>query len=87
MATMYGYDVTSVDDPAIEAADDCLDQGSRLFLPGENYINLFPVLKHLPAWLPMFKSRAVIEEVKVKTAIMKRIPLEFVKESMVSVDT
>jgi len=84
MATMYGYDVKSVDDPAIVAADECLDQGTSLLLPGATYINLFPALKYLPKWFPFFNDRAKAEEVRLKTEEMKRIPLQIVKDSIVS---
>ena len=83
MSTMYGYEVKSIDDPCIAAADQSTLLGAPLCLPGASIANVIPFLRHIPAWLPRPSSLDIADEVRRLTHEMQRIPMEFVKKGMV----
>ena len=83
MSTMYGYEVKSIDDPCIAAADQSIVLGAHLGLPGSSIANVIPFLRHIPAWLPRPSSLDVADEVRRLTHEMQRIPMEYVKKGMV----
>ncbi|KDR67210.1 hypothetical protein GALMADRAFT_258606 [Galerina marginata CBS 339.88] len=80
MQIMYGYEVESIDDPCISAADNSVNIGSPLLLPGANFIDIIPALAHIPAWFPGASSRKTAEIARGFTEEMQRIPMEFVKK-------
>ncbi|KAH9478395.1 Cytochrome P450 monooxygenase 98 [Psilocybe cubensis] len=79
---MYGYDIKSVDDRVIEVAEEGNVIGGRLVVPGGSLINIFPFLKHIPAWFPGASSHKAAVECKKLTEEMMRIPTDFVKKSL-----
>ena len=83
MSTMYGYEVKSIDDPCIAAADQSIVLGAPLGLPGASIANVIPFLRHIPAWLPRPSSLDLADEVRRLTHEMQRIPMEYVKKGMV----
>ncbi|KAH9475493.1 Cytochrome P450 monooxygenase COX2 [Psilocybe cubensis] len=82
MNMMYGYDIKSIHDRVIEVAEAGNVIGSRLMAPGGSLINIFPILRHIPPWVPGATSHKEAKEVKDLTAEMMRIPTEFVKKSL-----
>ncbi|KDR69728.1 hypothetical protein GALMADRAFT_145141 [Galerina marginata CBS 339.88] len=80
MQIMYGYEIESIDDPCISAADNSAYIGNRLASPGANCIDIIPALAHIPAWFPGASSRKTAEMVRGFTEEMQRIPMEFVKK-------
>lgn len=84
MASMYGYEVKSLDDPCIAAADESISLGAVLMVPGKSLINDFPILRHVPPWFPGASSRRTAAKVRMLTDEMRRIPTEFVKKQFVS---
>lgn len=84
MSMMYGYDIKSVHDPVIEVAEEGNVLAAKLIVPGGSLINVFPFLRHIPAWVPGASSRKQAMAVKKLTDEMMRIPTDFVKKSLVS---
>ncbi|KAF8973005.1 cytochrome P450 [Flammula alnicola] len=80
LTTMYGYEVESIDDLFIEAAEKNSMIGATLLAPGGCLVNLFPFLRHVPPWFPGASSHKKIAEVKRLTELMKQIPMEHVKK-------
>ncbi|KAF8811366.1 hypothetical protein BYT27DRAFT_6464003 [Phlegmacium glaucopus] len=80
----YGYEVKEKDDPFVTLADEALLQFSLATAPGSFLVDIFPLLKYLPAWFPGagFKRTAVHWAQTVTS--MVEAPLKFVKEQMVS---
>ncbi|KAF9553641.1 cytochrome P450 [Agrocybe pediades] len=78
LSSMYGYDVKSLDDPCIQAAEKSTNTGAILLLPGNSFVNIIPALGKIPAWVPFTTSVRTAAEVKQWTEEMKRIPTEFV---------
>jgi len=81
---MYGYDINSLDDPCIKAADESTTMGSTLLLPGNNFVDIFPALGRIPAWVPGTTAVRSAAYVKRVTEEMKRIPTEYVQKRFVS---
>lgn len=81
---MYGYDITSLDDPCILVTDETVRLGAPLFVPGGTLVNVFPILRHVPPWFPGAYGMRTAAEVKRLTAEMKRIPMAFAKKALVS---
>ena len=84
LSAMYGYEVTSLEDPLVTIADKSLLMGTTLLTPGGSFINIFPFLRHVPAWFPGASSRRTADEVKRMTEWLIQNPLDWVKDKMVS---
>ncbi|CAA7263089.1 unnamed protein product [Cyclocybe aegerita] len=82
MAMMYGYEVESLDDPAVKAANKSIEVGSPLTIPGGTLINVFPFLRHIPGWVPGAVSQRQVALGAFMTREMQRIPLEDLKKRM-----
>ncbi|KJA29517.1 hypothetical protein HYPSUDRAFT_33010 [Hypholoma sublateritium FD-334 SS-4] len=85
VAIMYGYEVKSVDDPLIDAADRSIFLAGGLLTPDASIINLFPFLAHIPPWLsgPM-TSRKIAAEAKGLMKYMQESMMNFAKASIKS---
>ncbi|KAJ3505896.1 hypothetical protein NLJ89_g7171 [Agrocybe chaxingu] len=82
MDFLFGYQIDSLDDPAILAANKSLDIGNPLFTVGGSLITVFPFLARVPAWVPGAISQKRAAEGRYWTHEMKRIPLEDVRRRM-----
>lgn len=52
MTMTYGLPVQRTHDPLIEKAEKCFAAAMTAAAPGTYLINVLPVLKYLPGWLP-----------------------------------
>ncbi|PPQ68463.1 hypothetical protein CVT24_005560 [Panaeolus cyanescens] len=78
LTTMYGYEVKSLDDPVIVAADRSVELGLKVVALGGSLVNILPIFKYVPwTW-----TQRVTKEVKRLTEDMKRIPLEALLRDM-----
>ncbi|KJA14789.1 hypothetical protein HYPSUDRAFT_48854 [Hypholoma sublateritium FD-334 SS-4] len=82
LATMYGYDLEGVDDPYITAADESAFLVGQLLRPGGSLINVFPLLRHIPAWFPGAVSRRIAERARQLITETMRIPMDDLKKRM-----
>lgn len=82
---MYGYDVDSVEDPCIQAADESIFTSSKLFLPGGSLVNLFPFIRYIPAWVPGATSKKIAEKSKALTTESRRVPMDSLRSRMVRI--
>lgn len=86
----YGYDVQEDGDPCVEAVGLALDQFSKLSQPGAFLVDVAPVLRYVPSWLPGagFKKTAemwhktLMEAVDmpynlVKRRLVRELPLDY----------
>ncbi|KAJ3505894.1 hypothetical protein NLJ89_g7173 [Agrocybe chaxingu] len=72
---LYGYQVDSLDDPVVVAAQKSAE-GTSLLTPSAAYMNIFPFLRHIPPWIPGSMARRKAEKYAHWTREMQRIPLE-----------
>jgi hypothetical protein len=84
MLMMYGYAPESLDDPIIHLADEAATLAATLLQPGGTLINVLPILRHVPSWVPGATGKKIAEKVRRLTVDTKRIPMEHVIASMVS---
>ncbi len=79
----YGYDVLEDGDPYVEAVGLALDQFSQLSQPGAFVVDIAPVLRHVPSWLPGagFKKTAELWRNTLMEAV--DIPYNFVQQRLV----
>ncbi|KAF8161643.1 cytochrome P450 [Crassisporium funariophilum] len=82
MSIMYGYEIESIDDPVITAADQSVILAAPLLLPGATIINILPLLRHIPSYFPGASSHKIAAKVSQLSSEMKRIPMDFVKKRM-----
>lgn len=79
LTTMYGYEVESLDDPAIVAADKSVELGLKVVAIGGSFVNLLPILRYVPwTW-----TQRITKKVKALTEEMKRVPVEALLRDMV----
>jgi len=83
LSGMYGYDLETLQDPCVVAAEKSASIGVNLLMPGANFVNAFPILGRIPAWVPGAQSVRIAAEVKGYTEEMKRIPTDHAKKRMV----
>jgi hypothetical protein len=84
MLMMYGYAPESLDDPIIHIIDEGTTLGASLLAPGGTLINVLPILRHIPSWVPGATAKKMAEKVRRLTVEMKRIPMAQVTAAMVS---
>ncbi len=85
MATMYGYQVKTMDDPMIAAADRNMAMGGSLLQPGPSLLNIFPFLKYVPPSLAgPFKSRKIAGETLRLSRFIQNSLKDFIETAMVS---
>jgi hypothetical protein len=84
MLMMYGYAPESLDDPVIHAADESTRLGPLWLRLVATLINVLPILRHIPSWVPWATAKKMAEKVRWLTEEMQRIPMEHVTTAMVS---
>ncbi|KAJ7688262.1 cytochrome P450 [Mycena rosella] len=52
MSVTYGIDVLPTEDPYITAAEEAMHSLAVAAVPGQYLVDVFPILKHVPRWLP-----------------------------------
>ncbi|VDC04864.1 unnamed protein product [Peniophora sp. CBMAI 1063] len=75
MAIAYGHHDTKTDDKHVQVAEKAMHALADVMRPGNLYlVELFPVLKHIPAWFPgatfrrvALRGRKLIEEMRFGT--------------------
>ncbi|KAI0366428.1 cytochrome P450 [Pilatotrama ljubarskyi] len=84
LLVVYGYRVTSNNDPFLNLAEECVEILSNRITSGGGIwpVDVFPSLKHLPPWLPGagFKRKAAQWKAKMQEFVDK--PFELVKTRM-----
>lgn len=83
MATMYGYDINSIHDRFVLVAEEAMTIGSFFIVPGNAYVNSFPILKYVPAWFPGAEFKRQAAYVKALVSEMQKEPFQYVKNNMV----
>ena len=81
---MYGYAPESLDDPIIHIADEGARLGTSLIEPGGTLINVLPILRHIPSWVPGATAIKTAERARLLAEEMKRIPMEHISAAIVS---
>jgi hypothetical protein len=83
MSITYGYDIKTKADPFVHLVDSAADVLVKAMLPGAAIVNVFPMLRFLPSWLPGTGFKKDIEEGRKLTSRMKEVPFKYVQDNIV----
>lgn len=83
LASLYGYDIKSLQDPYIAASDRSAELAGRLLMPNYTLINTFPILGRIPAWMPGATAQKMIAETKNLSNWLTNSPVEDAKKRIV----
>lgn len=80
----YGYELQDVNgrDPLVDHADETVQQFSAATLPGAWLVDLIPILKHVPEWVPGAKFKKLSREWKACLNELADKPFAFTKKQM-----
>ncbi|KAJ6508710.1 cytochrome P450 [Mycena sanguinolenta] len=81
METVYNYEVKP-DDHFVALAEHAAQKLADSVLPGAFVVNVFPILRYLPSWMPGGGFHRVAAEARQLTEEMREVPFEFVKRNM-----
>ncbi|CAK5274366.1 unnamed protein product [Mycena citricolor] len=86
LSVVYGYEVAGTDDKFLTLAEECVDILANKISSGGGIwpVDIFPALKHLPAWAPGSGFLAKADKWKAKMTEFVEQPYEFVKTSLKS---
>ncbi|KAJ6508665.1 cytochrome P450 [Mycena sanguinolenta] len=85
MAMVYGYDIKSLhDDPIVHLQQESIKRLSESAIPGRFMVNVFPWLRHVPAWFPGAGFHQFFKDTVKLVGEMKQAPFDFVKQNMQS---
>ncbi|KAI0320146.1 cytochrome P450 [Amylostereum chailletii] len=79
---LYGYDAESLDDDFLSLAEDFMDAVNKVILPGAVLVNVFPLLKYLPSWLPGMGFKTSAARCKEVGYRARQRGYDYVKERM-----
>ncbi|KAJ7761536.1 cytochrome P450 [Mycena maculata] len=82
MKIVYGYDVKPMNDHFVTLSENAVKKLSDTALPGAAAVNAFPILRHLPGWLPGCGFQYFAAECRKLTEEMRQVPLDFVKQNL-----
>ncbi|KAA1465965.1 cytochrome P450 [Dentipellis sp. KUC8613] len=80
----HGYQIKEHNDPFIINADTATDQFSKATEPGAFMVDLLPLLRYVPDWMPGTGWKRTAREWKANLAKMADMPHDFVKREMAS---
>ncbi|KDQ55455.1 hypothetical protein JAAARDRAFT_180898 [Jaapia argillacea MUCL 33604] len=84
MSIAYGYEVAPTNDRFVQIVEDAVAMLSQAFFPGATLVNYFPMLQHLPGWLPGMGFKRFAQKCRMLTDEMQNAPFEFVKHHMLA---
>jgi hypothetical protein len=83
MKITYGIDVQDFDDPYILIAEEALNGLAQAAPLGTFWVDVFPVLKHVPSWFPGASFQKKAAHWKEVNTNMAEKPFRHVKEQLV----
>ncbi|KAF8954901.1 cytochrome P450, partial [Flammula alnicola] len=82
MSVIYGIPVTTPDDIYITEAEELMEIVSKASVPGAYLVDLVPMLKHLPSWLPFNTIHKTAEHGRKLLYSVISQPYQHVKREM-----
>ncbi|KAJ3553829.1 hypothetical protein NM688_g3409 [Phlebia brevispora] len=81
---IYGIKVTGLDDPILSIIQQAAISFSEMKMPGAFLVDTFPILRHIPSWVPgvTFRKYGIIH--RPKAAAMKDLPFSKTREDITS---
>jgi len=82
MSTVYGYEVKPSNDHFVALSENANKKLGESIFPGAAAVNAFPILKHLPSWMPGAGFQRFAAESRQLVQEMREVPYNFVKQNM-----
>ncbi|KIJ43395.1 hypothetical protein M422DRAFT_169954 [Sphaerobolus stellatus SS14] len=79
---VYGYKVAEKADPLIHAVDQTMDGFCKTAFRGAFLVDIFPILKYVPSWMPGAEFKRLARYWKNSTETMINTPYEAVKAQL-----
>ena len=83
MNIAYGIDVQEEDDPYLSIAEEALSGLNQAATLGTFWVDLFPLLKHVPSWFPGAGFQKKAAHWREVNAILAEKPFRYVEEQLV----
>lgn len=87
MSIAYGLPVKPTDDPYVKAGELAIHGLVTAAVPGRFLVDVLPILKYVPEWMPGAGFQTKAREWKNWTRAMVDVPYEAAKKNIVSVVT
>ncbi|KAK7994542.1 hypothetical protein PG991_016130, partial [Apiospora marii] len=79
----YGYEIEAhKEDPLVTLADHAMDQFSKAMIPGAWLVDMVPILRHFPDWLPGMSFKQTAREWKATLIDLVERPSGLVRKQM-----
>ncbi|KAK7961647.1 cytochrome P450 [Apiospora aurea] len=79
----YGYEIEPYkEDPLVRLADDAMEQFSKAMIPGAWLVDMVPILRHFPEWLPGMSFKKTAREWKATLIDLVERPKGLVRKQM-----
>ena len=81
---VFGIDVADDGDEIMAIVEDALEWIGETFTPGKYFIDVLPILQHVPTWFPGATVQRLIVKWRATVVRLKEEPYRRVKAAMVS---
>ncbi|QRV86904.1 cytochrome P450 family protein [Ceratobasidium sp. AG-Ba] len=82
LSAVYGYEVTSADDPLVKIVETAVAHLSEAGIPGNFYVNVIPWLRFFPSWFPGTGWKQTAEQWRAEMDEMVNVPFDWAKEQI-----
>lgn len=82
MAATYGYEIAPRNDPIVTLVDEASTMITEHIFLGSQLVNVFPILRHIPDWMPGAAFKKIARDCHNKVNEMMDTPFYAVKEQM-----
>lgn len=79
METLYAIEIKRKNDQIVNTVHYALEGASQVLLPGERLIDIFPILKHVPRWVPGITINKLYKKYRQSARDACDIPFNSVK--------
>ena len=83
MKISYGIAIQESEDPYISMAEEAFNGVAEAGIPGAFWVDTFPILKHVPSWIPGAGFQKKAARWKEATNMMAEKPFRHVQEQLV----
>ncbi|KAF8815161.1 cytochrome P450 [Phlegmacium glaucopus] len=82
LSTTYGFKIDSKSDPYILLAEAAVEPAFKALIPGTFLVDLFPILKYVPSWIPGAQFKRDAREWRRRAISLQDTPFADVKRQM-----
>ncbi|QRW00927.1 cytochrome P450 family protein [Ceratobasidium sp. AG-Ba] len=82
LSAVYGYEVSSADDPLVKIVETAMAHVSEASVPGNFYVNTIPWLRFFPSWFPGTEWKQKTKEWSTELHDMVNAPFDWTKEQI-----